>query len=265
MRRVVPALAVLLALAAGTTAHAGRAGYGPRPAYPWGARVRTARRFAQSRDDHAHFAVIDERGRMHAYGPDRVHHSASVVKVMFMVTWLRHLKHTHRHHLSRFDRRLLAPMITRSENGPASYIYTRLGPPPLYELAHQAGMSHFTTQPVWGLTTITPASQARFIFHIGRYLPNRFQRYALHLLNAIVPSQRWGAPQARPMHWRIFFKDGFVPGWRINQVALLKRRHRRLAVVVLTDGNPTLRYGAKTIEGVTRRLFRRYNRLTAAH
>jgi hypothetical protein len=42
-------------------------------------------------------------------------------------------------------------------------------------------------------------------------------------------------------------------------VALLRRDGRRLALAVLSDGNPSLEYGAKTIQGVTARLLRDYN------
>ncbi|MBM3668061.1 MAG: hypothetical protein FJW90_11415 [Actinobacteria bacterium] len=45
----------------------------------------------------------------------------------------------------------------------------------------------------------------------------------------------------------------------MNQSALLQRRGRRLAISVLTEGDPSLSYGARTISGVTRRLLRGLN------
>jgi hypothetical protein len=128
-------------------------------------------------------------------------------------------------------------------------------------------MKRFRPNVVWGLTEITSADMAPFAFRLRRYIPKRHRRYALHLLSHIVSYQRWGIPPARPRGWRVYFKGGFVPaagGWRINQVAQLRRGRRRLGLTVLTQGNPSLEYGAKTIQGVTARLLRRYNRLTAA-
>jgi hypothetical protein len=94
-----------------------------------------------------------------------------------------------------------------------------------------------------------------------RYIPGRHRRYAVWLLSHIVSYQRWGLPPARPRGWRLYFKGGFIPsagGWRIHQVAQLRRGDRRLGVAVLTDGNPSMGYGAKTITGVVRRLLRGY-------
>ena len=49
----------------------------------------------------------------------------------------------------------------------------------------------------------------------------------------------------------------------MHQAALLRRGDRRLSIAVLTEGGPSLGYGAGTITGVTRRLLRGYNALPA--
>ena len=73
--------AVLLSAAARAEAPAGH--------YPWAQRVAAAKRWAEHRQGRISFAVVDESGRMHGFHPDRVHNSASVVKVLFMVALLR--------------------------------------------------------------------------------------------------------------------------------------------------------------------------------
>lgn len=160
------------------------------------------------------------------------------------------------------EKALLKPMIQRSDNQSANAVYERVGEGALYELARDAGMGHFTTQPVWGLSEITAAEQARFFSRLERYIPERHERYALRLLTQIVPSQRWGIPPVAPSGWKLHFKGGWSgrPNWRINQVMLLRQPPRRFAVAILTRDQPSKSYGERTIEGVARRLLRGYGR-----
>ena len=67
-----------------------------------------------------------------------------------------------------------------------------------------------------------------------------------------------------PRGWKLHFKGGWsgAPSWRVNQVMLLRDPPRRLSLAILTREQPSLGYGARTIEGVARRLLRHYNRLS---
>lgn len=265
--RVALLTAVLAGLLGGPASLAAPASSGKAKTqnrYPWQARVASARRFAQGRAGTVSFAVIGERGNLRGYKPQRRFHSASVVKVMLMLSYLRRPSVRHRN-LRASDRRLLGPMIRRSDNATATAIYNIVGNRGLRRLARAAGMRDFHPHVVWGTTVITAADQAPFMYRLRRYIPRRHRHYAFHLLSHIVSHQRWGVPPAKPRGWRVYFKGGFVPsggGWRINQVALLRRGDRKLALAVLSEGNPTLEYGAKTVQGVTARLLRDYNQLT---
>jgi hypothetical protein len=233
----------------------------PQSRYPWKSRVASARDFARERAGRVSFAVIGERARMRGLRSEREFHSASVVKVMLMVSYLRQPE-VRKRDLNSSDKALLEPMITRSDNGTANAIYGIVGDQGLNKLARAADMRDFVPNPVWGASVITAADQAPFMYRLRRYIPGRHRRYAFHLLSHIVSYQRWGVPPAKPRGWRVFFKGGFIPssgGWRIHQVALLRRDGRRLALAVLSDGNPSLEYGAKTIQGITARLLRDYN------
>jgi hypothetical protein len=236
-----------------------------RADYPWSQRIESAARWADGRAGVVSFAVVDEDGALRGDHVGRVHNSASVVKVMFLVAYLRE-PGVRDHALTDTDRRTLGPMIKRSDNQAANIVYGRVGPGALHELAEDAGMKRFTTQSVWGLSEITPRDQARFLYRLERFIPERHEGYAIRLLSRIVASQRWGIPPAAPRAWTLHFKGGWAPategGWRVNQVMLLRRDRRRLAVAILTRDQPSKRYGEQTIEGVARRLLSGYNRLT---
>ena len=230
---------------------------------PWQKRIQAAEEFADARTGTVSFAVVDEQGELRGDHVTRVHHSASVVKVMFMVALLRQPDVRH-DALTSSERRLIGPMIKRSDNQSANAVYHRIGEGALYELADDAGMKSFTTQPTWGLSTITPRDQARFFYRLAQFIPKRHRGYAMHLLTRIVPAQRWGIPPAAPGGWKLHFKGGWSgrPVWRVNQVMLLRRPPRRFSVAILTREQPSKHYGQQTIEGVARRLLRAYNGLS---
>jgi hypothetical protein len=233
----------------------------PERHYPWAKRVAAAKRFADGRAGRISFAVVDESGTVHGSHPDRVHNSASVVKVMFMVALLRAPDVRH-DALTPTERHLLGPMIKRSDNEAATAVFNRVGEAALYRLADDAGMNHFTTQPIWGLTTITAGGQARFMDRLQRLIPKRHRGYAMRLLTKIVASQRWGIPPVAPGGWTLQFKGGWsgAPSWRVNQVMQLRRPPRRFSLAILTREQPSFGYGQQSIEGVAKRLLAHYNR-----
>jgi beta-lactamase class A len=257
----------LAALAFAGGALAGSPGSVDRGSHHWSRHVAAAQRFARSRGGTVSFAVIDEHRGFHGKHPFRTFDSASVIKAMLMVAYLNQPGVRHRG-LNDSDRDLLRPMITRSDNATAERVYEKVGNKGLDRVAHRAGMKKFTPSSTWGLSRITARDQAWFMYRITRYIADRHVRYAMHLLKSIVPSQRWGIAQEVPPGWKIYFKDGFVPDgstgrWKINQVALLRNPPgRKLAIVVLTRGNPTAGYGHATVRGVADRLLRHYRRDT---
>ena len=94
--------------------------------YPWPKRVEAAERFADGRIGTVSFAVVDETGELRGDHVNRVHNSASVVKVMFMVALLRQ-PDVRDDALTASEKHLIGPMIKRSDNQAASAIYERVG------------------------------------------------------------------------------------------------------------------------------------------
>ncbi len=222
----------------------------------WDARRDAAAGYVERRAGVESFALVDERGRLHGYRRRARAPSASLLKAMALVAYLNHGAVRGRD-LRDADRRLLGPMIRRSDNATAGTVLRAVGSRRLYHLAERAGMKDFSfAWPIWGQSTTSARDQAIFFFRLDKLVPRRHRGYALRLLARVVPSQRWGIPRARPAGWSIHFKGGWGSGTGLvtHQSALLRRGERRLALSVITRWNPSHSYGARTIRGVARRL-----------
>jgi hypothetical protein len=222
----------------------------------WSDRKAAAVQFVERRAGVESFAFIDQSGQLRGYRRWRVTPSASILKPMLMVAYL-NLASVRDRPLTDRDRNLLAPMIRWSDNTTAGIVLNTVGAAGVYRVARRAEMVHFRLHtPVWGLSEITAADQARFFYRIDRYVPERHRAYARYLLSHIVASQRWGIPPETPPGWTIFFKGGWASGTgRVtHQVALLEEHDWRLAIAILTEYNPSHDYGTQTIRGVAARL-----------
>lgn len=247
-----PAVLVLLALALVPGAGASPATAADR----WEPGVAAARAYLERRAGVESFSLRTPR-RTYGHLADRAASSASVVKAMLMVAYLRRGDVRSRA-LTGTDRALLEPMIRRSDNATASRIFALVGQGGLRRLGRKARMRRLATHPIWGGTQITAADQARFFERIDRYVPARHRAYAMRLLETIVPSQRWGIGRVRPAGWRLYFKGGWGSGSGAvdHQVALLERDGVRVSLAILTTDNPSMAYGSQTLEGIARRLLR---------
>lgn len=243
LRRLV-LVASLVVLAIPASASAGQ---------HWHPHVGAARRYAKGRAGEVAFAVIDQRGRFYGYHVRETAPMASTFKVMLLAALLRK---RNRHPLSRRDRQLLAPMIRRSDNVAATTVRDMVGPRRIRRLARVAGMRDFQYNPVWGLSRSSPRDEARFMYHLQRYIPKRHRAFARWLLSHVIRSQRWGIGRVVPPGWKLFLKGGWGSGTGLvdHQEALLKRGHRRVALAIFTQFNPDHAYGKKTERGVAARL-----------
>lgn len=216
-------------------------------------------RYAEKRSGVESFAFVDERGRLHGYRRRARAPSASLLKAMALVAYLR-LGSVRGRPLRPSDRDLLRPMIRRSDNATAGSVLRIVGSRRLYRLADRARMRDFGfAWPVWGHSLTSARDQAVFFSRIDKLVPRRHRGYALRLLATIVRGQRWGIPKARPPGWSIHFKGGWGSGTGLvtHQSALLREGSLRIALSVLTRWNPSHSYGTRTIRGVALRLLAR--------
>lgn len=218
--------------------------------------LKEAWQYARARGGAVSIATVDTRGRLRGQDEDRLYSSASVVKSMLLAAELHRLERE-RLSLDAETKSLLDSMITISDNDAADAIYARVGDAGLFEVARLVGMSRFTVAGHWGNAQITAADMARMFSNLDRLFANRHREFGLGLLGSVVPEQSWGIPAAARPSWAVRFKGGWViteRGQLTHQAAELRDGHKRIAIAVLTDYQPSMSYATQTIRGVAERL-----------
>ncbi len=226
----------------------------PKATVPSAQAVSRARRYLERRKGIKSFAVIDTDGRLRGAHLRRPYVSASVVKAMLLVGYLRNAS---ARGLGEAERGLLGPMIRRSGNDEATAVYGVLGDRGLRAVARAARMRDFSVYGGWATSQVTAADQARLFERLNRLIPERHRDYGRELLSSVVAEQSWGIPAAARPRWRVYFKGGWrrtERGRLVHQAGRLEDEGRVLSIAVLTDGDPSHGYGTRTIRGVTREL-----------
>ncbi|MDQ6834808.1 MAG: class A beta-lactamase-related serine hydrolase, partial [Actinomycetota bacterium] len=171
-------------------------------------------------------AVEDTEGRMSGVHIHWTFPTASVVKAMLLVAYLRHLDAMGQRTVDSGSNSFLYPMIHISDNGAATKTWSIVGDSGLYAIARAAGMTDFSVSGFWLSALLSPADQAHFFFEMDSLIAREFVGYARYLLSTIEPSQSWGIPVvARPLGYQTFFKDGSEPtglGQLVHQVDRLR-------------------------------------------
>lgn len=240
---------------------------GPAPAAPpatlaaWTPDVAAARAYAARRRGSVSFAVRTE-GRFFGHRTTLGVPSASTIKAILLVAYLRRGSVRGRA-LRPADRRLLDPMVRRSDNVAATRVRDVVGAAGLSRLARRARMRRLRVHPVWGLSRVDASDLTRFMLHVDRLVPPRHRAYAMGLLRTIVPSQRWGLARVAPSGWELAHKSGWGSGSGAvdHQVALLTRGRLRVSVAITTTANASHKEGKVTLRGVAARLLRGLERV----
>ena len=258
-RTAALALAVVALIAAGVatarspTAHPARAhchvpGTNRFLDGQWRPNARGATSYAHTRTGDIAFAVRLP-GAFYGYRPDHQEWSASVLKAMLMVAYL-DMPSVAGRPLNSRDTGLLTPMITMSDNNAANQVDVIVGNGRLSALAARVGMRSFVpVSPIWGESRITARDQTKFFLNLDSYVVPLHRAYAMHLLNSITPSQRWGIGEVAPRGWKLYFKGGWGSGTGLidHQVALFTRGCARFSIAVLTMNDGSHDYGKATL------------------
>ena len=193
--------------------------------------------------------------------------SASVVKVTILGALLRKALDRHRY-LTSTEAAEAYAMITVSDNNAASALWAELGHRYLQHFLNLAKMKETVLGPggYWGLTQITAHDEVlllRLLLRKNRVLDTASRRYALSLMAQVIPSERWGVPAGAPTRLTVHVKNGWLPrathGWRIHSIGCFTGRGGGYSIVVLTENNPTMAYGVRTIEAIARVIHRDLN------
>jgi hypothetical protein len=221
--------------------------------FPSPAAIARASDWLKSRAGVTALAVVDTSSVLHGWHRNEQFVTASVIKAMLLVEYLR----THAT-LSSWAVSTLTPMIEESDNTAAEAVYHVVGDAGLYSLAKAAGMTRFSIAGVLFGAQLTAADQARYFYRLPSLVPKAHRAFALYLLSHIVSYQSWGIPAAaRPLGWQVWFKGGWRGtdiGQLVHQLARLSKGPRTFSMAVFTNGDPSQAYGIQTIAGVAARL-----------
>lgn len=269
---------------------------GIRPARPFQGILR----YLRTRQGVAQIALYDKlTGRTYLLsdGPD-TQYTASIVKADILARWLRRYQHRPRRipaSLPYSIQYLMTNMITVSDNSAATGLFYFGGGCVALTRFNRLIPTHDTkvgcetpTYYGWGNTTTSAADQSRIVrtfAYPNRVLTPSARAYGLHLMESVVPTQRWGVTcgpwgtscagpdYATPVPGvTVALKNGwkFVPTclaqddtcpWQVNSMGWVHGQGRDYVLAVLTTNNPAgpgtfgFDYGISTIQGVSQRIW----------
>jgi hypothetical protein len=214
--------------------------------------------------------------------------SASIVKATILAALL----HGDNAQPSAGERAHATAMITESDNNAATDLWNDVGPLAMRQFLNLAKMTQTVpgTGGYWGLTQVTARDQMKLLHLLtmsNGVLSRAARSYELGLMAQVDPAQRWGVSAGVPAGMTVELKNGWLPrqmlGWRINSIGCVsgeaarperapatgtpaavtpttvtvtspggQGEGREYCLVVLTEDNPTMAYGVKTVSEVAR-------------
>src|SRR5215212_544349 len=117
--------------------------------YPNRAQMDAVRHYLKQRGGIVGVGVVDSHGHVRGIHDTRQFVTASVIKAMLLVSYLRRVNNQGRH-LTSYEKAHLRPMIHVSSNSDATWVYNRVGDGRLRHLARKADMNQFWICCSWG-------------------------------------------------------------------------------------------------------------------
>lgn len=201
--------------------------------------------------------------------PGQVQSTASVIKITIMAGILLRAQDQGRE-LTDSERSLTSRMMAESDDPSASTLWTGLGGASgVQETAARFGLEDtILVEPKWGASLTTGQDQVDLLRQVllgGGPLQYQGTVEARAFMEAVVPSQRWGATVGLPDSWPVPMKNGFFDSimwdWRINTVGFVDPPSRQgYLLAVLTDGWPDEASGIEGVEIVALSINNRLNR-----
>lgn len=220
------------------------------------------------KDDVSAYAVDLRTGRTVSYGRSSGLATASMVKLDILLTLL--LQEQDEGTLpSAGETSLATQMITESDNDAASDLWSVVGADSGVAAANRRfGLTETVPGPssYWGSTTTGAADQVRLFRQVvgsTSLLAPAYRAYALRLLQAVEPDQRWGvgaAADAGTADPTLANKNGWLPRpvdggrWVVTSVGRVTAGGDPLVLAVLTRRSSSMDVGITTVESVARAL-----------
>ena len=205
-------------------------------------------------------------GQQWTLGQQAPQAEASIAKLEILEAVL-HQRTVQRVVLSLTEQELTPPLIEQSDSAAATTLWEDVGGAKgMRAFDHQINLAHTSQSaclqcpgsswPGWGLTTTTPQDQVTLLRQLVQpsgALDRNDQKYALHLLENVTPSQRWGVCGGVPAGATVALKNGWSSldasnsDWQINSVGWVSGDGRNYLMAVLSTGAPSEQYGIDTL------------------
>lgn len=199
-------------------------------------------------------------GECLAYRPDGRYLSASVGKISILTVLLVRAQAAGRELTGR-ERALADAMITVSDNDAAHELWNATGRDAAMAAVHaEVGLTETVTTPKsWGLTRTSAADQVRLLSWLAGCaeppaLDGGRRAYALELMAAVTPEQRWGVGAVARPDDAVALKNGWLDysgddgRWTVNTVGRVTGGGHDLVVAVLSGDHIDLHEGIAAVE-----------------
>lgn len=210
----------------------------------------------KGRDGTVSVAVHDtRRGLRCRLGDTLAYDSASIAKVLILQAVLGRAEELGREP-TRLETQRMKAMITRSDNTAATALWQGLSRARLYTVLREAGAQDTILghDRYWGLTRTTARDQLALLAAVSR------RTEALNLMGQVVRDQAWGVTAGAPRTVKVHLKNGWLPrathAWRVHSIgiarpAALAASATDYRIALLSHDNPSMRYGVRTLEGIS--------------